>query len=142
MTEDTPQERPAPGRVKELLDSGEIELLDVRTDHEWDSGHIPGARHVELNDLTAEAERLGSDQKIVVYCRTGNRSGMAAEALRDGGFDAVAMEGGITAWKNDDDLPLEPEDGYVAESGEAAAILESEGRFPVDKVEPPEPPEN
>ena len=136
MAEDSAQ-RPAPDRVKELLDGGEIELLDVRTDHEWESGHIPGARHVELNDLTAEAERLGSEQKIVVYCRTGNRSGMAAEALRSDGFDAVAMEGGITAWKGAGQ-PMDPEDGYVAESGEAAAILESEGRLPVDKVEPPE----
>jgi rhodanese-related sulfurtransferase len=127
--------------VKELLDSGEIELLDVRTDHEWDAGHIPGARHIELNELTAEAERLGKDQKIVVYCRTGNRSGMASEALRSDGFDAVAMEGGITAW-NDDGQPLDPEGGYVAESGEAAAILESEGRLPVDKVDPPDPPDN
>jgi rhodanese-related sulfurtransferase len=137
MVEESATDQPAPSRVKELLEAGEIELLDVRTDHEWDSGHIPGARHVELNELTGEADRLGKQQKIVVYCRTGNRSGMASEALRSGGFDAVAMDGGITAWK-EADLPLDPPDGYVAESGEAAAILESEGRFPVDKVDPPE----
>jgi rhodanese-related sulfurtransferase len=59
VAEDKAAEQPAPARVKELLDAGEIELLDVRTDHEWDSGHIAGARHVELNELTAEAERLG-----------------------------------------------------------------------------------
>jgi rhodanese-related sulfurtransferase len=136
LAEDKDDNELAPSRVKELVESGGAELLDVRTDHEWESGRIAGARHVELNDLPEEAERLGEGRKIIVSCRSGNRSPMAAEALRTDGFDAHAMKGGLTAWAGGE-RPLEPSGGYVAESGEAAAILESEGRFPVDKVDPP-----
>ncbi len=62
---------------------------------------------------------------------------MAAEALRSGGFDAHSMAGGIQGWQ-EAGQPLDPADGFIAESGAAAAILESEGRFPVDKVDPPD----
>jgi rhodanese-related sulfurtransferase len=120
----------------ELIDAA-AELIDVRRPHEYEAGHIPGARHIELNLLQDEAARLGADKPIVVYCRSGERSAMAAEALRDGGFDAHSLAGGIEAW-SEDGRALEPADGYVAESGRAAAILETEGRFPVERVDPPE----
>jgi len=116
--------RLAPERVKELIDGDEAILLDVREDHEWDAGHIGGARHVGVNELPAHAEELGRDQTVIVYCRTGNRSGLAADALRSAGFDANVVDGGISAWSGHD-LPLEPEDGYVAESGRAAAELQA-----------------
>jgi rhodanese-related sulfurtransferase len=119
-----------------LIDA-DAELIDVRRPHEYEAGHIPGARHIELNLLQDEAVRLGADTPIVVYCRTGERSAMAAEALRDGGFEAHSMTGGIETW-SEDGRALEPVDGYVAESGRAAAILEVEGRFPVERVDPPE----
>ncbi len=120
----------------ELIEAG-AELIDVRRPHEFEAGHIPGARHVELNRIQEQASELPEGKPIVLYCRSGNRSAMAAEALRDGGFDAHSLAGGIEAWKQDD-RALEPEDGYIAESGRATAILESEGRFPVDKVDPPD----
>jgi rhodanese-related sulfurtransferase len=126
----------APARLKELLDGGKVELLDVRQEHEWEAGRIPGSRHILLNDLPAEAERLGSEQQIVVYCHGGSRSAMAAEALRSAGFDASSLEGGIDAW-DAAKLPLEPADGHVAESGEPAEILRQSGRyapFPDDAV--------
>lgn len=116
------------GKVKEMADAGEIELLDVRQEHEWEAGRIPGARHVVLTDLPGVAERLGKDQAIVVYCHGGSRSRMAAEALRSGGFDAHSLEGGIDAW-DEADMPIEPTDGHVAESGEAAEILRERGRY-------------
>lgn len=125
-----------PVGAAELID-GDAELIDVRRPHEFEAGHIPGARHIELNQLQGEAARLGKEKPIVVYCRSGERSAMAAEALRDGGFDAHSLAGGIEAWSREG-RSLEPEDGYLAESGRAAAILETEGRFPVEKVDPPE----
>src|SRR3954453_11502023 len=99
-----------PERVAELLSEGQIVLVDVREDHEWEAGHIPGAVHVAINDLPAHAEGLGTEQPVVVYCRSGNRSGLAADALRSGGFDASAVDGGIAAWHGHD-LELEPPDG-------------------------------
>ena len=69
--------------------------------------------------------RSTKDRPVVLYCRGGNRSSMAAAALAEAGYDAVKMSEGIVGW-DEADLPLEPEDGYVAESGEAAAILQAQ----------------
>ena len=71
----------APERVKELLDAGEATLVDVREDTEWEAGRVPGAVHLELNELTSRAEEVPKERVVVFYCRTGNRSGMAAEAF-------------------------------------------------------------
>ena len=116
-----------PEQLAEMLDSGDVELIDVRREHEWQAGHIPGARHVEVNDLPAAAGELPKGTPIVLYCRSGSRSQLAADGLAAGGFDAQALAGGITAW-SEEDRPLEPEGGYVSESGEAAAVLEARRR--------------
>jgi rhodanese-related sulfurtransferase len=113
-----------PEQLAEMLEDGKVDLIDVRREHEWEAGHIPGARRVEVNDLPAEAERLDRDRPVVLYCRSGSRSELAAEGLSAGGFDAHALAGGISAWA-EQGRPLEPEGGYVAESGLAAAILEA-----------------
>ena len=127
---DGPEEQDtlAPARVAEMIRAGELELIDVRRLHEWKAGRIPGARHVEINDLPAEAEKLEAGRPMVIYCHGGSRSAMAAEALRTAGFDAHSLEGGIDAWVAAG-RPLEPEDGHVAESGEAAEILHQRGRY-------------
>jgi rhodanese-related sulfurtransferase len=114
-------------RLAEMLQDSEVDLIDVRRPHEWEAGHIPGARRVEVNDLPAAAEELDRDRPLVLYCRSGSRSELAADALRDGGFDSHALAGGISAWA-EKGRPLEPEDGYVSESGEAAALLEARRR--------------
>ena len=62
---------------------------------------------------------------MVVYCRGGNRSTMATAALAEAGYDAAKLSEGIVGWA-DAGLPLDPDgEGYVAESGEAAAILQA-----------------
>jgi rhodanese-related sulfurtransferase len=113
-----------PEQLAEMLEAGKVDLIDVRREHEWEAGRIPGARRVEVNELPAEAERLGRDRPVVLYCRSGSRSQLAADGLSAGGFDAHALAGGISAWA-EQGRPLEPEGGYVAESGLAAAILEA-----------------
>jgi len=105
----------APGRVAEMVTAGEAELIDVRQDYEWEAGRIAGARHVEVNALTAEAKSIPRDRPVVFYCRSGNRSGMAAHAFREAGWDAHNMAGGIVAWA-DAGLGLEPDDGTVADT--------------------------
>ena len=101
-------------RLAEMISAGDVEVIDVRRDYEYEAGHIPGARHIELNDLTANAESLDKDKTVVFYCRSGNRSGMAAEAFGQAGFDAHNLDGGINAWV-DTENALEPEDGTVAD---------------------------
>ncbi len=114
-------------QARELSEAGKVKLLDVRTKHEWDAGHLPGAEHVLLNDLSETAASFGPDQPLLVYCRAGTRSAFAAEGLRSAGLDARAVAGGALAWA-EAELPLVPEGGYISESGEAAAILEARER--------------
>jgi len=104
-----------PQQVAQLHDRGEIELIDVRQQHEHDAGRIAGDRHVELSQLVAQADTIARDMPVVFYCRTGSRSAMATEAFRGAGFDAHNMAGGLVEWHLAG-LPLEPEDGCVADA--------------------------
>jgi rhodanese-related sulfurtransferase len=103
-----------PTQVKEALESGDIELIDVREPYEWDAGRIPGATHIEIERLASRAEEIPADKVIVFLCRLGIRSAMAMQAFRASGWDAYHLGGGIQRWA-DEGLPLEPEDGRVAE---------------------------
>jgi rhodanese-related sulfurtransferase len=103
-----------PQQVAELLETEEIQLVDVRQQHEWDAGRIAGARHLELADLASQAETLDRDKQVIFYCRVGGRSAMATEAFAGAGFDAHNMAGGLIAW-DAAGLPLEPSDGHVAD---------------------------
>jgi rhodanese-related sulfurtransferase len=80
-------------------------LVDVRTDEEWQTGHIPGAVHIPLADLATRAAEL-PDAPLVFYCRVGDRSSMAADAFRASGRDAASLAGGLEAWA-DDGHPIE-----------------------------------
>ena len=128
MSEESEQatEGLTPQEASERAAAG-AQLVDVRSDHEWEAGHIAGATHIVFDELSTRAEEIDRDRPVIVYCRGGNRSSAGAAALRGAGYDAVHVDGGVSAWA-EEGLPLEPEDGYVAESGEAAAILESRRR--------------
>lgn len=110
--------------ARKMLDEG-AQLIDVRADHEWEAGRIAGAKHVPLAELPQRTGEIDKDRPVVLYCRGGNRSSMATAALADAGYDPHKLTEGIVGWAGED-LPLEPEGGYVAESGEAAAILQAQ----------------
>jgi rhodanese-related sulfurtransferase len=109
--------------AQKLIEEG-AQLFDVRADHEWETGRIAGATHLPLAELAERAGEIDKERPVVVYCRGGNRSAMAAAALVDAGYDAAKLTEGIVGW-SEAGLPLAPEGGYVAESGEAAAVLEA-----------------
>ena len=102
-----------PSRAAELIEGG-AEAIDVRRPYEWDAGRIVGARHIEINQLQGEAESIARDHPVVFYCRSGNRSALAAAAFRLAGWDAYNLEGGLQAWVADGKT-LDPPDGEVAE---------------------------
>jgi rhodanese-related sulfurtransferase len=104
-----------PERVAEMLEKGEVEVIDVRADPEWEAGHVPGVRHVELDEVTAQAGTIDKERPVVFQCRGGSRSEMVAAAFRESGWDAYNMDGGLRAWE-ERGLPLEPEGGHIAES--------------------------
>ncbi|HEY6729859.1 MAG TPA: rhodanese-like domain-containing protein [Solirubrobacterales bacterium] len=124
---DAPQGEPrevSRQEARKLIDEG-AQLIDVRADHEWEVGHIAGATHIALPEIPQRTGEIDKDRPVVIYCRGGNRSSMATAALAEAGFDAVKLSDGIVGW-DEDGLPLEPEGGYVADSGEAAAILQAQ----------------
>jgi rhodanese-related sulfurtransferase len=102
-----------PQRVKELVEGGEAQLVDVREPYEWEAGRIAGAVHIELERLAGRAEEIDKETPVIFQCRMGNRSGLAMQAFRAAGYDAYNMDGGIEAWA-EAGLPLEPEGGEVA----------------------------
>jgi rhodanese-related sulfurtransferase len=105
----------SPERVKELVDAGEVQLVDVRETYEWEAGRIEGSRHIEMERLASQAETVDRDRPVVFVCRLGSRAGMATQAFRGAGFDAYNLTGGIQAWV-DGGLPIGPDDSaYVAD---------------------------
>ena len=80
-----------------LVESGAL-LLDVREPNEWEAGRAPGATHIPLMELSDHLDDLDTSRTIVCVCRSGGRSARAATFLLEQGFDAVNLEGGMTAW--------------------------------------------
>jgi rhodanese-related sulfurtransferase len=104
----------SPQQVADLYGNGDIQLIDVRQRHEYEAGRIAGAPLIELSELAARAGEVDRDRPVVFYCRSGSRSAMATEAFRGAGYDAHNMTGGLLDWRAAG-LPLEPDDGYVAD---------------------------
>ena len=109
-----PDHELTPEQVAQLHASGEVEVIDVRETYEREAGRIANSRHIELERLASKAESIDREKPVIFYCRLGARSGMAAQAFRAAGYDARNMTGGITRWA-ESGLPLEPDDGYVAD---------------------------
>jgi hydroxyacylglutathione hydrolase len=85
--------------VKKLIDNG-YEVVDVREDWEWNKGHIPGARHVVLNDILRNPQAHKFTDRTVFVCAAGNRSAIASEmAVAQGTKDVVNFRGGTDAWR-------------------------------------------
>jgi len=76
----------------------DFHLLDVREDDEWDAGHIDGAQHIPLGELGERLGELPQGRPIAAVCRTGARSGSAVRGLRQLGYEAENLDGGVTAW--------------------------------------------
>jgi rhodanese-related sulfurtransferase len=100
-----------PERAAELIAAG-AELVDVRRPYEWEGGRLPGARNIEMNELSAAVETIPRDRPVLFYCRSGNRSEMAAQAFGEAGYDAHSLAGGIAAWA-EQGRRLEPDGGEV-----------------------------
>lgn len=87
--------------AKQIMDSEEgCIILDTRTQEEYDEGHIPGAIVIPHDEITdrAEEELPDKDQLLLVYCRSGRRSKLAAEALVKLGYTNIKEFGGIIDW--------------------------------------------
>ena len=90
-------------QVKQRLAQGErINLIDVREDHEWAAGHLPGAVHLSKGTIERDIEKKFPDTaaELVLYCGGGFRSALVADNLQKMGYTNVkSMDGGFGGWK-------------------------------------------
>ena len=87
--------------AKEMMDAGDIVILDVREQYEYDAGHIPSAVLLPVGTITEDTAAAvidDLDTVVLVYCRSGNRSKTASQALADIGYTNVYEFGGINTW--------------------------------------------
>ena len=107
-------------QAREEIERGDAALVDVRERHEWDESHLEGATLVpELTVADRIAEVVpDTSQRVILHCRTDNRSARAADVLRDLGYEDVAyVEGGIVAWEAAG-LPVAVDSGLTPEQRE------------------------
>ena len=100
-TSDSSYEQITQEAAKEMVDSQEVIILDVREQDEYDSGHIPGAVLLPVGTIdgdTAAAAIPEKDSKVLVYCRSGNRSKTASSTLAELGYTNIYEFGGINTW--------------------------------------------
>ena len=75
-------------------------VIDVRSAREWNTGHIDGALHIPLGELTKRASEIPRDRNVATMCEAGYRSALAASVLARAGVDRVMnITGGMTAWR-------------------------------------------
>jgi phage shock protein E len=87
------------GDAARQLVAGGARLLDVRTSGEFAGRHLPGAVNIPLGELERRMQSLGpKDRPIVVYCQSGQRSGLAKRLLTANGFTAVHNLGAMSSW--------------------------------------------
>ena len=86
-----------------LIASANVQLLDVRSQDEFDEGHIAGAKLVDVNDTSFVENAmavLDKQRPVAVYCRSGRRSARAASLLAAQGYRVTNMAGGVIAWQD------------------------------------------
>lgn len=89
----------------------ELHILDVRSQREWEAGHIDGAQHISVARLPGVLHEIVPGRRtVLVVCQVGFRSEMAAHYLRSKGIDAHNLDSGLQAWV-DADLPLTGSNG-------------------------------
>jgi len=94
--------------LSKMDDPSAIQVIDVRTPTEFNSGHIEHAKNININDAQFEAQiaALDKSKPVLVYCAVGGRSARAANFIKSQGFPAVFdLDGGIGAW-NKEGLPI------------------------------------
>ena len=101
--------------ARTLMEGGTI-LLDVREPHEWQAGHVQGARHIPLGQLGQRQRELPGGRPVIVVCRTGGRSARAASLLAGQGRDVSNLRGGMRGWAASG-LPV------VAKGGRPGAVI-------------------
>ena len=102
-----PFKRISVNEARQLIDRGDVTIVDVREGWEYANGHIPNARHVPLARIIQDAKQNVEGDNLIFVCEVGQRSAVAAEfAAALGKQELYNLEGGTAAWR-DAGLPIE-----------------------------------
>ncbi len=92
----------SPEEMKSLIEMDDVQLVDVRTAEEHESGYIGKSQNIDFRspDFENQISKLDKKKPVLVYCQAGGRSAKCAQKLKDAGFEKVYdLSGGITKWK-------------------------------------------
>lgn len=97
----SPKQRLSPAQYQEQFGGSKTPhlLVDVRSPGEYRQGHIPGAINLDLQQLDRRLDEIPRDRPVVLYCRSGQRSSVAAGKLAQAGYEQVYDLGGVIAWR-------------------------------------------
>lgn len=88
-----------PADMKEALQKGPLQVVDVRTPAEFGGGHLAGAKSIPLNQLGARLGEIDKDKPVVLVCASGARSAAGLKMLRQAGYSlSKHLEGGLSRW--------------------------------------------
>ncbi|WP_037348731.1 rhodanese-like domain-containing protein [Sediminibacter sp. Hel_I_10] len=93
-----------PEEMESLLELEDVQLVDVRTPKEYETGFIAHSQNIDFNSPTfdEDIEKLDKTQPVILYCKSGGRSAKCAEKLKAAGFVKIYdLEGGITHWRHE-----------------------------------------
>jgi rhodanese-related sulfurtransferase len=96
--------------LKEMIDNGEdFQLIDIRQPEEREMANI-GGKHIMMGEIPERLDEISKTEKVVLYCRSGRRSGIMLEFMRYayGYTNLINLEGGILAWAEEIDPSIEP----------------------------------
>ena len=91
--------------LKEKMDAGDVQLIDVRQPDEYAFAKIEGAKLIPLGEIVKRMDELDDSKELILQCKVGGRSAHAIQFLTNAGYTGkmVNLKGGITAWSNDVD---------------------------------------
>ncbi|MCA9015920.1 MAG: MBL fold metallo-hydrolase, partial [Planctomycetaceae bacterium] len=89
----------SPIELAPRIEAGDVRLIDVRSDSEWNASHIPQAEHIFLGHLSDQLNQCEASKPVAVQCQSGARSAIAASIMQAAGYDVINLAGGFQAWK-------------------------------------------
>jgi rhodanese-related sulfurtransferase len=96
------KEKVGVGDARTEIARGDAVAVDVRSEEEWNEGHVPGAIHLPDGDLDGAAERPEDGARLMVIAKKGRLAAKAAGRLSEQGYDAIAVDGGMDEWISED----------------------------------------
>lgn len=92
----------SPEEMKSLIQMDDVQLVDVRTKEEYNTGFISNSQNIDITapDFEDQISKLDKKKPVLVYCKAGTRSAKCAQKLKEAGFEKIYdLSGGITKWK-------------------------------------------